>query len=52
MAESKPNILLVSTSDRLGGAEQIALSLLNGYIKRIAMWTKEITDGQMIEWTR
>ena len=33
MAESKPDILLVSTSDRPGGAEQIALSLLNGYIE-------------------
>jgi glycosyltransferase involved in cell wall biosynthesis len=27
----KPQILLVSTSDRAGGAEQIALSLLHGY---------------------
>ncbi len=27
----KPDILLVSTSDRAGGAEQIALSLLRGY---------------------
>ncbi len=27
----KPDILLVSTSDRAGGAEQIALSLLDGY---------------------
>ena len=32
MADSKPNILLVSTSDRPGGAERIALSLLNGYL--------------------
>ena len=31
MAETKRDILLVSTSDRPGGAEQIALSLLNGY---------------------
>ncbi|MEO6969964.1 MAG: glycosyltransferase [Chthoniobacterales bacterium] len=31
MAEKRPDILLVSTSDRAGGAEQIALSLLQGY---------------------
>ena len=31
MAETLPNILLVSTSDRPGGAEQMALSLLHGY---------------------
>ena len=30
----KPDILLVSTSDRAGGAEQIALSLLRGYGER------------------
>ncbi|MEP6809891.1 MAG: glycosyltransferase [Chthoniobacterales bacterium] len=30
----KPNILLVSTSDRVGGAEQMALSLLDGYCER------------------
>ena len=29
----KPNILLVSTSDRAGGAEQIARSLLDGYLE-------------------
>ena len=33
MADSKPDILLVSTSDRPGGAEQMALSLLNGYLE-------------------
>ena len=31
MPDAKPDILLVSTSDRVGGAEQIALSLLHGY---------------------
>ena len=25
---------------------------LNGYISRITLWDREITDGQMIEWTR
>ncbi len=34
MAETKPNILLVSTSDRAGGAEQMALSLLDGYLEQ------------------
>jgi hypothetical protein len=24
---------------------------LNGYISRVTLWNKEITDGQMIEWT-
>jgi len=31
VGEIKPDILLVSTSDRAGGAEQIARSLLDGY---------------------
>lgn len=31
VAKTSPNILLVSTSDRAGGAEQMALSLLRGY---------------------
>lgn len=32
MADSKPDIVLGSTSDRPGGAEQMALSLRNGSI--------------------
>jgi glycosyltransferase involved in cell wall biosynthesis len=31
VVKAKPKILLVSTSDRVGGAEQIALGLLRGY---------------------
>jgi glycosyltransferase involved in cell wall biosynthesis len=34
VAESRPDILLVSTSDRPGGAERMALSLLNGYLEQ------------------
>src|SRR4051812_41282873 len=34
VARMKPDILMVSTSDRAGGAEQIAWSLLEGYLER------------------
>ncbi len=49
-----PNILLVSTSDRAGGAEQMALSLLDGYAERgcraaLAVGTKATTRDDVIE---
>lgn len=50
----KPDILLVSTSDRAGGAEQIALSLLRGYGERgsraaLAVGTKFSRDPDVLE---
>ena len=50
----RPDILLVSTSDRAGGAEQIALSLLRGYLARgaraaLAAGTKFSRDPEVIE---
>ena len=54
MVEAKPNILLVSTSDRAGGAEQIALSLLQGYRAAgcraaLAVGTKSAGDPEVHE---
>lgn len=54
MADSKPNILLVSTSDHVGGAEQMALSLLRGYRTRgsrtaLAVGTKTSRDPAIHE---
>ncbi|HEX4667112.1 MAG TPA: glycosyltransferase [Chthoniobacterales bacterium] len=50
----KPDILLVSTSDRAGGAEQIALSLFQGYRARgsraaLAVGTKFSRDPDVHE---
>jgi glycosyltransferase involved in cell wall biosynthesis len=50
----KPDILLVSTSARAGGAEQIALSLLRGYGERgsraaLAVGTKFSRDPDVLE---
>ncbi|MGI8437853.1 MAG: glycosyltransferase [Chthoniobacterales bacterium] len=50
----KPNILLVSTSDRAGGAEQMALSLLDGYAAAgcraaMAAGTKAGTRDEVVE---
>jgi glycosyltransferase involved in cell wall biosynthesis len=50
----RPDILLVSTSDRAGGAEQIALSLLHGYRARgsraaLAVGTKFSRDPDVHE---
>jgi hypothetical protein len=50
----KPDILLVSTSDRAGGAEQMAFSLLAGYRERgccaaLAVGTKFSSDPDVHE---
>ena len=50
----KPDILLVSTSDRAGGAEQIARSLLDGYLGRgcraaLAVGAKSSRDANVRE---
>jgi len=54
VAETKPDILLVSTSDRAGGAEQIALSLLESYRATgcraaLAVGTKASRDPNVFE---
>ncbi len=54
MSEVRPDILLVSTSDRAGGAEQIARSLLEGYRSRdcraaLAVGTKFSRDPDVHE---
>jgi glycosyltransferase involved in cell wall biosynthesis len=54
VVETKPNILLVSTNDRAGGAEQIALSLLQGYLAAgsraaLAVGTRSSRDPHVFE---
>jgi glycosyltransferase involved in cell wall biosynthesis len=54
VSEVRPDILLVSTSDRAGGAEQIARSLLDGYRARggraaLAVGTKFSRDPDVHE---
>ncbi len=54
MAESRPDILLVSTSDRPGGAERMALSLLKGYLEQgcravLAAGTKSSRNPNVLE---
>jgi len=54
VAEAKPDILLVSTSDGAGGAERMGLSLLHGYHERgcraaLAVGTKLSDDAAIHE---